>query len=348
MRKLFKMTNKLLEKGVFPDSLIRIGIRGLLKDKLKDEQRKKKIFGTQPKENLIRKLRESPIAVNTREANEQHYELPTEFFQLVMGRHMKYSCGLWNQGVTDFDQSEEDMLALTVQRAELVDGHKILELGCGWGSLTLYMASKYPSSQIVGVSNSATQREHILRKAKERGLSNIRIITADMNDFMIEEKFDRAVSVEMFEHMRNYQKLLAKIAGFLNEEGKLFVHIFAHKQYAYLYDETDESDWIAKYFFTGGVMPSDDLLLHFQDHFKIEDHWQVNGTNYQKTAEEWLKNMDANKEKITPILKQTYGCEYRKWRVYWRVFFMSCSELWGYNNGDEWIVSHYRFVKAGK
>jgi len=348
MKKVFNITQGLLERNLLPDPVIRFGIRGLLKDKLKEENAFRDQLGPKRKADLIEFLKTSPIAVNTREANEQHYELPTEFFQLVMGRHMKYSCGLWKEGVSELDVSEEDMLELTVERAEIKDGMSILELGCGWGSLTLFMARKFPKSRIVGVSNSSTQREFILREAKNRKLNNVRIVTADMNDFTINEHFDRAVSVEMFEHMRNYSKLLGKVSGFLKEDGKLFVHIFTHKEFAYLYEEKDPSDWIARYFFTGGIMPSDDLLLYFQEHFRIEEQWQVNGVHYQKTSEEWLKNMDKNKDKIIPILIDTYGKdEYRKWWVYWRVFFMSCAELWGYMGGSEWIVSHYRFKKAG-
>ena len=348
MRTILKISQGLLERNLIPDPIIRIGIRGLLQDKLNQENELKKEFGSKPKMDLIEFLKSSPIAVNTREANEQHYELPTGFFQMIMGKHMKYSSGFWKEGVRDLDTSEEDMLALTVERAELSDGMSILELGCGWGSLTLYMALKFPQAKIVGVSNSSTQKEYILREAKARKLNNVRIITADMNEFSIDEKFDRVVSVEMFEHMRNYAKLLNKVASFLKNDGKLFVHIFTHREFAYLYQEKDESDWIAKYFFTGGIMPSDDLLLHFQDHFKIEEQWQVSGIHYQKTSEEWLKNMDRNKEKIIPILKKTYGeDQYIKWWVYWRVFFMSCAELWGYKNGTEWIVSHYRFRKVG-
>lgn len=347
MRKIMKLSNVFLEKGLIPDPLIRFGIRGLLKDKLKEEALLEEASGDQRRKELVEFLKASPIAVNTQEANEQHYELPTEFFRLVMGKYMKYSSGFWREGVTDFDTSEEDMLELTVERAELKDGHRILELGCGWGSLTLFMAARFPQSQIVGVSNSKTQREYILSEAQKRGLPNIQIVTADMNDFMIDQKFDRVVSVEMFEHMRNYQKLLDKVYHFLDQGGKLFVHIFTHQKYAYLYKQEDESDWIAKYFFTGGIMPSDDLLLSFQDKFKIEEHWQVSGTHYQKTSEEWLKGMDRNKDKIMSILRETYGVDQAtKWWVYWRVFFMSCAELWGYNHGKEWIVSHYRFNKG--
>ncbi|MBF0504755.1 MAG: class I SAM-dependent methyltransferase [Candidatus Omnitrophica bacterium] len=343
---MLKISQGLLERNLIPDPIIRIGIRGLLQDKLNEEKKLLARLGPKRKIQLVEFLKSSPIAVNTKEANQQHYEVPTEFFKLVMGKHMKYSSGFWKEGVKDFDTSEEDMLALTVERAQLSEGMAVLELGCGWGSLTLFMASKFPLAKIVGVSNSATQREYILNEAKKRGLNNVSIITADMNDFMIDQKFDRVVTVEMFEHMRNYQKLLEKVAGFLKSDGKLFVHIFTHREFAYLYQEKDEADWIAKYFFTGGIMPSHDLLLHFQDHFKIEDQWQVSGVHYQKTSEEWLKNMDRNKEKVIPILKATYGeDQYIKWWVYWRVFFMSCAELWGYKNGTEWIVSHYRFKK---
>lgn len=348
MRTMLNVTQGLLERGLIPDPLIRFGIRGLLKDKLVEERLYQRQQGNHRKEELIKLLKESPIAVNTREANEQHYELPTKFFQLIMGRHMKYSCGFWREGVTDLDSSEKDMLEITVSRTEISDGQNILELGCGWGSLTLFIAEKFPHCRITGVSNSRTQRLYIESEAEKRGLKNVNIITADMNEFKIDEKFDRVVSVEMFEHMRNYDKLLAKVSNFLKPEGKLFVHIFTHHEFAYLYNEKDDADWIAKYFFTGGVMPSDDLLLHFQDHFKLEEHWRVDGRHYQKTSEEWLKNMDRNREQIMPILASTYGSEQsQKWWVYWRVFFMSCAELWGYNNGNEWIVSHYRFKKRG-
>ncbi len=346
MKILLKLSNRLLEKGLIPDPLIRIGIGALLRDTIKRERRLFKEMGANRKAQLVEFLKNSPIAVNTQEANEQHYEVPSDFFKLVMGKHMKYSSGYWKEGVTDFDQSEKDMLELTAQRAELQNGQDVLELGCGWGSLTLFMAEQFPGSRITAVSNSRTQKIFIDEQARERKLNNIQVITADMNAFNIDKKFDRVVSVEMFEHMRNYEKLLERIAGFLNPGGKLFVHIFTHKDYAYLYDETDESDWIAKYFFTGGIMPSDDLLLHFQKDFKIEQHWQVDGVHYQKTSEAWLANMDKNKDKILPILESVYGKdEVKKWWVYWRVFFMSCAELWGYKNGTEWIVSHYRFKK---
>ncbi|MCA9406073.1 MAG: class I SAM-dependent methyltransferase [Candidatus Omnitrophica bacterium] len=343
---MLKLSQGLLEKGLIPDVFIRFGIRGLLKEKLKEERRNDLEFGYEQKMKLINQLKGSPIAVNTQEANQQHYELPTEFFRYCLGTHLKYSGCYYREGVNDLSQAEEDMLRITTERADLRDGQSVLELGCGWGSLTLFMAEHFPNSQVKAVSNSATQKQYIDSQLKERGLNNVEILTADINDFSINQKFDRVVSVEMFEHMRNYQKLLSKVAEFLKDDGKLFIHIFTHKEFAYLYDETDESDWIAKYFFTGGIMPSDDLLLYFQDHFKIAHHWRVSGTHYQKTAEHWLENMDRHKTHIMPLMAETYGSEEAgKWWVYWRVFFMACAELWGYNGGNEWIVSHYLFTK---
>ncbi len=340
------MIDNLLEKNILPDFLIRYGIRRLLKQRLLEENR-----GGLEQDHvhflkLVEELKNSPIAINTGEANEQHYEVPTRFYQLCLGKHLKYSSGYWNPGVTHIDQSEADMLELTCQRAELQDGQHILELGCGWGSLSLFMAAKYPNAKITVVSNSRTQKMHIDEQAKQRGLTNLTVITADMNTFTIDQKFDRIVSVEMFEHMRNYQQLLGKLAAFVNEKGKIFIHIFTHKYYAYYFDVKDDSDWMSKYFFTGGIMPSDHLLLYFQDHFKIQQHWRVSGTHYEKTSNAWLANMDANKAEILPLFAQTYGKENTtKWWSYWRVFYMACAELWGYKNGEEWFVSHYLFEK---
>jgi cyclopropane-fatty-acyl-phospholipid synthase len=295
---------------------------------------------------LIEELKNSPIAVNTVDANEQHYEVPTKFYQYCLGKHLKYSSGYWKDGVTDIDTSEKDMLELTCQRAELLDGQNVLELGCGWGSLSLFMASRFPKSTFTVVSNSRTQKLYIDEQAINRGIKNLTVVTADINVFNIDGIFDRIVSVEMFEHMRNYQKLMQKASGFLKADGKLFVHIFTHKEYAYKFEVIDESDWMSKYFFTGGIMPSDHLLLYFNEHMSIEQHWHVNGTHYSKTSEAWLENMDKHKQEIMPLFETTYGKEQAlKWWVYWRLFYMSCAELWRYNDGNEWMVSHYLFKK---
>ena len=260
---------------------------------------------------------------------------------------MKYSSGYWPREDTTFAESEEAMLALSCERAQLTDGQDVLELGCGWGSLTLWMAEKYPNSRITGVSNSSTQKAHIDAEAARRGFKNVRILTADMNEFEAgDTSFDRVVSVEMFEHMKNYQLLMAKVARWLRPGGKLFVHIFTHREFAYHFEGKDPSDWITRYFFEGGTMPSDDLLLYFQDDLAIRGHWRVSGTHYQRTSEAWLEKMDANEAVITPILEATYGKENpAKWRAYWRVFFLSCAELWGFSSGNEWLVSHYLFEK---
>jgi cyclopropane-fatty-acyl-phospholipid synthase len=335
----------LLEKDLLPDFIIRRGIRRLLVERLKEEDKGNPEAQQEHFMKLVEELKKSPVAINAADANAQHYELPSDFFQLVLGKHLKYSSGYWKDGVTSIDISEKDMLEITCERAELKDGQKILELGCGWGSLSLFMAEKFPNSLISSVSNSKSQKTFIDEQSNKRNIKNLTLITADMNTFQMEEKFDRVVSVEMFEHMRNYELLMSKIAGFLKPNGKLFVHIFTHKNFAYKFEVKDESDWMSKYFFTGGIMPSDYLLLYFQKELKIEKHWRVNGEHYQKTSEAWLQNLDSHKSKIMEIMNRIYGNDARKWWVYWRMFFMACAELWGYNKGNEWMVSHYLFRK---
>ena len=343
-----KLALSMLERGWLPDVVIRYGIRRLLAQRLRDEDQGDPERQQAHLMRLVEQLRVSPVAIETAAANEQHYEVPAQFYQKVLGKHLKYSSGYFKPAVTALDEAEAEMLKITADRAGLTDGEHILELGCGWGSLSLYMAARFPNSRITGVSNSNSQREFILSQAAARGLNNLEIITCDANalQFSAGQQFDRVVSVEIFEHMRNYQTLLKRISTWLKPGGTLFVHIFTHQCYAYPFEVKDDTDWMAKYFFTGGIMPSDDLLLYFQDDLKLINHWQVSGQHYQKTAEAWLSNMDANRPSIMPLFQRTYGADHAvKWWNYWRVFFMSCAELWGYRQGREWLVSHYLFKR---
>jgi len=336
----------LLEKNLVPDFLIRIGIRKLLLQRLEEENKGNPEKQKKHLLDLIEELKNSRIAVETKAANEQHYEVPTGFYQLCLGKHLKYSSCFYKEGVTDLSIAERDMLELTCERAELKNRMDILELGCGWGSLSLFMAEKFPKSNFTGVSNSRTQKIFIDKEAKKRGITNLTIITADMNSFSIDKKFDRVVSVEMFEHMRNYKELMRRISTWLKDDGKLFVHIFTHKEYTYKFEVKDESDWMSKYFFTGGVMPSNDLLFYFNEHLVKDNFWIVNGIHYSKTSEAWLENMDTNKHEVMQIMEKTYGKENAlKWFVYWRIFYMACAELWGFKDGKEWMVCHYLFTK---
>ncbi len=334
--------DRLLEKRLVPDFLIRRGIRSLLHERRTELEE----AGLDGKYSFLETLKQSRLAINEDQANEQHYEVPTEFFKLCLGEKLKYSCALYENGAKSLDQAEQEMFELVIKRAELIDGQDILELGCGWGSLSLFLARSFPNSNITSISNSRTQKEYIDKIISDEGITNLEIITANVVEFDTDRKFDRVCSIEMFEHMRNYKSLLASIGSWLKDDGKLFVHIFCHKLYSYPFDVKDDSDWMSKYFFSGGIMPSFDIFDHFKDDLKIEKAYKVNGKNYSKTCEHWLENMDANEERVMEIFGDAYGEDEKvKWFEYWRVFYMACSELFNADGGNEWFVGHYLLKK---
>ncbi len=338
----------LVERGLLPDALTRYGIRRLCAQRLVEEGLDDIDRADTRFQTLLDELRRSPVAIETAAANEQHYEVPTRFFQLCLGKRLKYSSCYYPTGNETLDQAEEAMLALYGERAELADGQDILELGCGWGSLTLWMAERYPNARITAVSNSATQRAHIEAACAARGWSHVRVITCDVNQLELPaESFDRCVSIEMFEHMRNYDTLLGRIAGWLRPGGKLFVHIFCHRSLMYPFETEGAENWMGRYFFTGGLMPSADTLLHFQRALDIEQRWLLPGHHYEKTSNHWLANQDANRDEVMAVLEQAYGkAEAARWHQRWRIFWMSCAELFGYQAGNQWLVAHYRFSKS--
>ena len=337
---------ELAERGWLPDLLIRYGIRRLLSARI----RKEKDLGceglSQLERDFVAEMRRSPVALHTDSANDQHYEIPASYFELVLGPYRKYSSCLWPAGTTDLELAEKEMLELTCERAQVTDGMEILELGCGWGSLSLFMASKLPHSQILAVSNSASQREFILAQAASRGISNLCVETCDMVDFGTTRQFDRVVSVEMFEHMRNYEVLFSRIARWLKSGGKLFAHVFYHGRCSYPFETDGNNDWMARHFFTGGLMPSADLFLQFQRDLVFEDRWLINGSHYQRTLETWLIRHDAARERIRPIFESTYGRDLAPIMFHrWRLFYLACAELFGFAHGEEWGIAHFLFSR---
>jgi len=337
------------ERGWLPDALIRVGIRRLLRQRLSEERAGDPETAAERFNDLIRELSESPIAIETDAANQQHYEVPAAFYHASLGPHLKYSSCYWDAAETELGQAEARMLALTCERAELTDGQRVLELGCGWGSLTLWMAEHYPASRITAVSNSASQREYILRTAGERGLRNLEVLTRDVNQLELDQRFDRVVSVEMFEHVRNYRHLLRRISGWLENDARLFVHIFCHRYLMYPFETDGDDNWMGRHFFTGGLMPAADTLLWFQDDLKIERRWLVDGMHYARTARAWLDTLDRDRESACVALAAADESVDSKLQLQrWRIFFMACEELFAHAGGSEWLVAHYLFRKPGQ
>lgn len=331
------------ESGKLPDSVVRAGMRRLLRSRLQQissdslEARAKKLS------DFIAQLSSGPVAHVPEKANEQHYEVPADFFVASLGKHLKYSCCYWDDKTSTLDQAEANSLRRTCETAQLQDGQSILELGCGWGSLTLWMAEHFPNSSIQAVSNSASQKAHIEQQAKLRGLENVVVHTCDINDFQPEGTFDRVVSVEMFEHVRNHCELMKRISNWLNTDGKLFVHIFCHDRETYPFEDEGASSWMARNFFSGGIMPGRDLLLRYQQHLSLEQQIVWDGTHYEKTSNAWLETMDRQAPAVEACFSKAYGDDWQIWRQRWRMFYMACAELFGYNGGQEWYVSHYLF-----
>ena len=336
----------LAERGLLPDALLRLGIRRMCVQRLREEHAGGLTAQAERQARLIDLLRHSPVAIETAAANAQHYELPPAFFEHCLGPRLKYSCCYYPRGDETLAEAEEAMLSLYGEHAELADGQRILELGCGWGSLTLWMAARYPNARITAVSNSHGQRRHIEAQCRLRGLGNVSVMTQDVNTLaMAAGQFDRCVSIEMFEHMRNYQVLMQRIAGWLAPEGKLFVHIFAHRTLAYPFETAGADNWMGRHFFTGGIMPAADTLLWFQRDLALEQRWLLDGRHYMRTAEHWLRNQDAHRAELMPLLEGVYGEAAPWWFQRWRMFWMACAELFGHAEGSEWMVAHYLFER---
>ncbi len=337
---------ELCERGLVPDWLTRWGMRRLMAQRLHDGYTSGSEARNENYRKLLAELRHSPIAIATDKANEQHYEVPAGFYLKSLGHRLKYSACYWSAATPNLDAAEDAMLGMYCQRAGIADDMRILDLGCGWGSLSLWMAEHYPNASITSLSNSSSQRAHIEAQATQRGLRNIKVITTDINNFDTTERYHRVMSIEMFEHMRNYERLLQNIARWLEPNGKLFVHIFCHRELAYYFETEGNDNWMGKYFFTGGIMPSENLLLNFQNDLLLDEQWWLSGTHYAKTSEAWLDNLDANRGGVLDMFKRDYGpAEAALWVQRWRMFFMACAELFAYRNGEEWGVAHYLFTR---
>lgn len=336
------------EQGFVPDSAIRAGMRRLMARRLDEIKANDAEAVATGLTSFIDTMRVSPVALVPELANEQHYEVPPAFFEECLGAQRKYSCCYWPESVNSLDQAEEAALCITARRAGIENGMTILDLGCGWGSASLWMAANFPDCRITGVSNSTPQREFIEAQAELQGLKNLTVLTRDMNDFEAPQTYDRIVSVEMFEHMRNWQQLFERVSHWLNDDGRFFMHIFCHRSSAYPFEDNGPGDWMSRHFFSGGIMPSFDLPLHFQKNLALEKRWAWDGRHYERTSNAWLANMDERRDSILHMFRETYGDkDADRWFMRWRMFYMACAELFGYNHGQEWLVGHYLFAPRG-
>ena len=334
----------LAEHGMVPDLAMKFFIRRLLRQRIREIGNSPDV---DPNELFAQKLKACEIAEFTKEANEQHYEVPPEFFRLVLGSRLKYSSCFYEGGARTLNDAEDAMLELYEQRANIKNGDSVLDLGCGWGSFSLWIAKRCPDSMVTAVSNSAQQGQFIREEAKKQGLKNLEVHTADMNWFTPERVYDRIISVEMFEHMRNYEQLFEKVASWLKPDGSLFLHVFSHQKFPYFFETDGDDNWMGRYFFTGGIMPAHDLYKQYAHHLRVHQSWFVNGKNYGQTAMHWLENMDLHRERVEEMFQFVYGDQRlaKIWFSRWRIFFLSCAELFNYNDGKEWDVSHFYFVK---
>jgi len=337
-----------VEQGLVPDAMVRAGIRRLCEQRLREIAAGDCQSAAATTEAFVATMDAADLAPVPHLANEQHYEVPARFFELALGPHLKYSSAWWPEGTHTLADAEASGLAATCEHAGLVDGQDVLELGCGWGSLTLWMAANYRGSRITAVSNSASQRAWIQSEARRRGLPNVTVITADMNTFEAPGRYDRVVSVEMFEHMRNWRTLFGRVHEWLRPGGRFFMHVFCHRSTPYAFVDGGPSDWMSRHFFSGGMMPSDELALRFQDQLRFLARWRWDGTHYERTANAWLANVDQQRPAVLEVLQETYGDAAPQWLQRWRVFFMACAELFGFRGGQEWWVSHYLFERSAE
>jgi len=338
--------NPLLARGLIPDWILRRGVRSQGKERL---NMMNKVDSTKEYSKFINEASTGNIAVNTDDANNQHYEVDSEFFKYCLGKNLKYSCCFWDENTLDLDAAEDNMLEIYSERAQITDGMNILDIGCGWGSLSLFLAQKYPKSEITGVSNSSSQKIFIDSVASERNISNLNIITRDINDFRTEEKYDRILSIEMFEHTKNTKKLMNLINDWLNPNGLFFMHVFAHKENPYYFDRDQKNAWMAKYFFTGGMMPNHNLFKDLKSNLEYQKSWMLSGEHYERTSNAWLDKMDQNKIKILSLFERSNSSSVAKRKFhFWRLFYIACAEIFGYDNGNEWVVSHHLFKKSAK